>query len=101
MKTTLDLPDDLVREMKLRAVMQHRTLRDLVTDYLRQALGMSEPKPTEPRSTGAMVRLGAGGLPVISGAPEAAARRMSPAELLALEHAAHAEEDARRASLSA
>lgn len=35
MKTTLDLPNDLVREMKLRALMQGRTLRDLAADFLR------------------------------------------------------------------
>jgi hypothetical protein len=33
MKTTIDLPDELVREVKLRAVMQGRTLRDLVADF--------------------------------------------------------------------
>lgn len=41
MKTTLDLPDDLVREMKLRAVMQGRTMRDLAADFLRQGLGLA------------------------------------------------------------
>jgi len=41
MKTTLDLPDDLMREMKLRAVIQGRTLRDLVAEFLRQGLGLS------------------------------------------------------------
>lgn len=34
MKTTLDLPDKLIREAKLRAVLQGRTLRDLVAEYL-------------------------------------------------------------------
>ena len=34
MKTTLDLPDELIREAKLRAVLQGRTLRDLVAEYL-------------------------------------------------------------------
>jgi hypothetical protein len=38
MKTTLDLPDELVREMKLRALMQGRTLRDLAADFLRQGV---------------------------------------------------------------
>lgn len=45
MKTTLDLPDELVREMKLRALMQGRTLRDLATDFLRQGLGWPRPSP--------------------------------------------------------
>lgn len=43
MKTTLDLPDELIREAKLRAAMQGRTLRDLVADFLRQGLGMVPP----------------------------------------------------------
>ena len=44
MKTTLDLPDELIREAKLRAVLQGRTLRDLVAEYLRQGMGMTAPK---------------------------------------------------------
>ena len=47
MKTTLDLPDELVREMKLRAVMQGRTLRDLAAEFIRQGLGMAAPKPPQ------------------------------------------------------
>ena len=43
MKTTLDLPDDVLREMKLRALMQGRTLRDLAAEFLRQGLGMATP----------------------------------------------------------
>jgi hypothetical protein len=38
MKTTLDLPDDLVREIKLKAVREDRKLKDLVEDLLRTAL---------------------------------------------------------------
>jgi hypothetical protein len=40
MKTTLDLPEEPVREVKLRAVMQRRTVKDLVAEVLRQGLGM-------------------------------------------------------------
>lgn len=39
MKTTLDLPDELIREVKLRAVIQGRSLKDLVANFLRQELG--------------------------------------------------------------
>ncbi len=38
MKTTLDLPDDLVREVKIRAVTENRRLKDTVADLLRQGL---------------------------------------------------------------
>lgn len=41
MKTTLDLPDELVREIKIRAVRENRTLKDLITDLLRR--GLAQP----------------------------------------------------------
>ena len=33
MKTTLDLPDDLVRAVKMRAVAEDRKLKDMVADF--------------------------------------------------------------------
>ena len=45
MKTTLDLPDDLMREVKIRAVMENRKLKDAVADLLRRGMSRrSEPK---------------------------------------------------------
>ena len=41
MKTTFDLPDELIREVKLRAVVQRRTVKDLVAEFLRQGLGLA------------------------------------------------------------
>lgn len=38
MKTTLELPGDLVREVKLRAVHEGRKLKDTVADLLRRGL---------------------------------------------------------------
>jgi len=38
MKTTLDLPDDLVRAVKIRAVEEHKKLKDFVADLLRRGL---------------------------------------------------------------
>ena len=38
MKTTLDLPSDLVREVKLRAVNEGRKLKDTFSDLLRKGL---------------------------------------------------------------
>lgn len=40
MKTTLDLPDDLVRAVKLRAVDENRRIKDVVADALRRGLAM-------------------------------------------------------------
>ena len=97
MKTTLDLPDELIREAKLRAVLQGRTLRDLVAEYLRQGMGMAAPKLPAPPPPGSVVELDESGLPFIRGHADAPALHMSVAELIALEQAAQAEEDARRA----
>ena len=38
MKTTLDLPDDLVRAVKIRAVKENRKLKDMIADLLRRGL---------------------------------------------------------------
>lgn len=38
MKTTLDLPADLVREMKIRAAHENRKLREVATEVFRRGL---------------------------------------------------------------
>ena len=38
MKTTLDLPDDLVRAVKIRAAEENRKLKDLMADLLQSWL---------------------------------------------------------------
>lgn len=38
MKTTLDLPDELMKSVKLRAVEENRTLTDLITELLRRGM---------------------------------------------------------------
>jgi plasmid stability protein len=43
-KTTLDLPADLVREMKLRAAHEGRKLRDVATEIFRRGLAQSGPQ---------------------------------------------------------
>lgn len=42
MKTTLDLPDDLMREVKIRAVHENRRLKDVIADLLRRGLAAEE-----------------------------------------------------------
>ena len=46
MKTTLDLPDDLVKQVKLRAVHEGRKLKDTMADLLRR--GLKVAMNTEP-----------------------------------------------------
>jgi plasmid stability protein len=42
MKTTIDLPDDLVRELKLRAVREGRKLKDAAAAAIRAGLAVAE-----------------------------------------------------------
>lgn len=45
MKTTLDLPDDLVLAVKLRALKENRKLKDMVARLLRQGLERRSERP--------------------------------------------------------
>jgi hypothetical protein len=79
MKTTLELPDDLVREIKLRAVHRGQKLKETVAELLQKGLA-SDATPlqtaiikTDPRT----------GLPVI-----ATSRAVSPQEELTPERVA-------------
>ena len=49
MKTTLELPDDLMREIKLRAVHEDRKLKDLVAELLRKGLDAPAEGPRKVR----------------------------------------------------
>ena len=100
MKTTLDLPDELIREVKLRAVHQRRTVKDLVAELIRKGLGMEPIGRVKKRPTSAMVKIGERGLPVIQCTPNAPATRMSGRELLELEQETQIEEDLNRAGFS-
>lgn len=44
MKPTLELPEDLLRQIKVRAAEEGRTMTDLLTELLRRALGPAKPK---------------------------------------------------------
>jgi hypothetical protein len=48
MKTTLDLPDDLMRAVKIRAAEHKLKLKDIVADALRAALASPPGAPTAP-----------------------------------------------------
>lgn len=43
MRTTIDLPNELFREAKTRAVQQGTTLKHLITQYIRSGLGDHVP----------------------------------------------------------
>lgn len=47
MKTTVDLPDDLMRAVKIRAIHENRKLKEMIADLLRRGLGL-EPEAHGP-----------------------------------------------------
>ena len=100
MKTTLDLPDALFREVKLRAVVQGRTVKDLVAELLQQGLALPPAALGEKRPTSERVQIGENGLPLIACAPNAPASRLSVEALLALEQDTQTKEDLNRAGLT-
>lgn len=47
-KTTLDLPDDVMRAIKVRAARQDRRIKDIVTELLRRSLAQDDvPAPQQ------------------------------------------------------
>ena len=38
MKTTLDLPDDLMRAVKIRAVHEQKKLKDAIAEFIRKGM---------------------------------------------------------------
>ncbi|MDZ4288606.1 MAG: hypothetical protein U0984_11640 [Prosthecobacter sp.] len=91
MKTTLDLPNELVREMKLRAVYEGRKLKDVAASLLVSGLAAESAKAKAgPRRKGTLK------LPLFECAPDAPARRMTMAQLTALEQDTQTHEDLER-----
>ncbi len=100
MKMTIDLPDELVREVKLRAVMQGRTVKDLVAERLSESLGLTSLRITDRPVGNDRVDVDSSGLPTIRCASDAPAARMGVEELLELEIEAETEGDLRNAGLA-
>ena len=58
MKTTLDLPEDLMREIRVLAAREDRRMKDIITESLRRDLRLQEPPPRPSVRTVAPVSLG-------------------------------------------
>ena len=97
MKTTLELPDELFRAVKLRAVVQGRTVKDLVSELLSQGMGLSSPTQLAPGVLSERVRIQENGLPMVVCRSDATATGMTLDALLKLEQDALHEEDLTRA----
>jgi hypothetical protein len=88
MKATVDPPNDLVREIKLRAINEGRKLKEVVTELLRCGLEQDAalPKATAPQK-------GKIAFPLFPSSPNAPASQMSIDAIIALEHSAQLEKD--------
>jgi plasmid stability protein len=75
MKTTLDLPDDLMRAIKIRAVNDNRKLKDAIADLLKRGLAREPRMPPKVRRrvTLPLVRCAHGARPGEEITPERAA----------------------------
>lgn len=87
MRTTLDLPDDILRRAKIAAVERGSSLRQLVIDALRQELE-SPPHPPRKRMASPPVKL----------APDSPLRSLSPEGIKRLDAEAQALADESRAN---
>jgi plasmid stability protein len=95
-KTTLDLPDDLMREMKIRAASQGRKLKDVLAETIR--LGLFPETPREETKPTITSHPALGHL-LVTGRPNAPASAMTIEELLQLEQDALSQEDLQRLGL--
>lgn len=66
MKTTFDLPEDLVRELKLRAVRDGRKLKDAAAEILRAGLAVPKSRAKK-RKMAVIIKDRKTGLLVIQG----------------------------------
>jgi plasmid stability protein len=101
-KTTLELPDDLVREIKLQAVMHDRSFKELVTELLRRGLSaeITVPPKVKPTASDARIVIDADGLPTFRTRSDATKPMISIEDAQALEQRALEAEDTQRAGLS-
>ena len=99
MKTTLDLPDHLVRQAKQRALQQGLTLKELVAGYISQGLHGGASGSVPPTSDG--VTVDGMGLPVFRCDPSGGKAGIDLAASLQLEQDCLEQEDRPRAGLPA
>ena len=101
MKTTLDLPDDLVQHIKIQAVQKRIPIKRLVANLLVKGLESADAiDATGPPPLPAGLELNSDGLPVFRSTQDAPATKMTTEELLAIEQQTQQEEDLERAGLS-
>jgi len=98
MKTTLDLPDDLMREMKIRAATQGKKLKDVMAETIRIGLFPAAATREKPKPT--IAKHPTLGFPIVECGPNPPISRMTIEEILKLEQDALAADDLKRAGLA-
>ncbi|UCF99449.1 MAG: hypothetical protein JSV89_07895 [Spirochaetaceae bacterium] len=99
MKTTLELPDELMRAVKIRAAMEGRKLKDVVAEALKAGLTVTGSSKKSAQS----IRVETDpdtGLPVVVAVTDAPGSTMTRRELKYLEEDTQYREDLRRVGLS-
>jgi plasmid stability protein len=96
MKTTLDLPDPLMRKIKIRAAGEGRKLKDLVAELLDLGLAAGD----SPRQAGYFKMDPEIGISVFVSPPDAPVHRMTVEEILRSEQESLEQEDLERAGIS-
>ena len=98
MKTTVELPDKLLRQIKLRAVRSGQKLKDTFVELLRKGLAAQPQKevPSRPEIKTDPTT----GFPYFDCPADAPASRMTTAELLDLEYQTQLAEDLERLGVS-
>jgi plasmid stability protein len=99
MRTTFNLPDGLVNEVKVRAEHDGRSLDDAAADLLRKGLAAGDERPAKATKS-AIKTHPKTGLPYIECPPDAPARTMTISELVALEREILDREDCERSGLA-
>lgn len=95
MKTTMELPDDLMREVKIRAAREGKKLKDVMEQAIR--IGLNTPPPAA-RSLPSFVKISPEGFPYIESGPDT--KKLTAEEWIQLEQDIILEEDLQRAGIS-
>ena len=97
-KTTLQLPEDLMKRVKLRALHDGRKLTETVAQLLRAGLEAATPSPLGKHARVVIKKDRGTGAPVVQCPPDAPARRMTAQQLRELELESQEREDLERLS---
>lgn len=97
MKTTLDLPADLLDVVKQRALREGRRLTDIAVELMRR--GLSDTVPIE-RQRKTKIVINSDGVPVVHCTAHSPASKMTAEALIALEQETLSREDVQRLGLA-